>query len=111
MASGYLPSVRTSAPAEQIEAAAALLGNAKHPVILAGRMSRDLEAWNARVRLAERLGAQVVTDLKVSASFPTDHRLHAGAPGTIAPTPAGDTKRCAPPTLFSASIGSILLAR
>jgi thiamine pyrophosphate-dependent acetolactate synthase large subunit-like protein len=37
--------------------------------------------------LAERLGAQVVTDLKVGAAFPTHHPLHAGSPGgtTLAP--------------------------
>ena len=27
------------------------------------------------MKLAERLGAQVVTDLKVAAAFPTDHPL------------------------------------
>ena len=51
-------------------------------MILAGRVSRDLDAWNARVALAEHLGARVVTDMKVGAAFPTDHPLHAGAPGT-----------------------------
>jgi thiamine pyrophosphate-dependent acetolactate synthase large subunit-like protein len=35
------------------------------------------------VCLAERLGARVITDLKVATSFPTDHPLHVGAPGTI----------------------------
>ena len=33
--------------------------------------------------LAERLRAQVVTDLKIGAVFPTDHPLHAGAPATF----------------------------
>jgi thiamine pyrophosphate-dependent acetolactate synthase large subunit-like protein len=76
----------TSAPApDLVEKAAALLRQAKRPVILAGRVSRDLDAWNARITLAERLTARVVTDLKMSAAFPTDHRLHAGAPCFIAP--------------------------
>jgi thiamine pyrophosphate-dependent acetolactate synthase large subunit-like protein len=44
-------------------------------------VSRNIEAWKVRVTLAERLNARVVTDLKVGASFPTDHPLHAGAPG------------------------------
>jgi thiamine pyrophosphate-dependent acetolactate synthase large subunit-like protein len=92
----YMPEVESAASAETIKKAADLLRNAKHPVILAGRVSRDLDAWNARVALAERLGARVVTDLKVGAAFPTDHPLHAGAPGTIAPTPeAGDAIRAA----------------
>jgi thiamine pyrophosphate-dependent acetolactate synthase large subunit-like protein len=77
----FMPKVTSAAPADQIEAAAALLRNAKNPVILAGRVSRNLDAWNTRIALAERLGARVLTDLKIAASFPTDHPLHAGAPG------------------------------
>ena len=50
-------------------------------MILAGRVSRNVDAWKARVSLAERVNARVVTDLKIGASFPTDHALHAGAPG------------------------------
>jgi thiamine pyrophosphate-dependent acetolactate synthase large subunit-like protein len=67
--------------------AAALLRDARHPLILAGRCSRSPEGWNARIRLAERLGAEVVTDLKVAAAFPTDHPLHVGAPSMIALAP------------------------
>ncbi|HSP50273.1 MAG TPA: thiamine pyrophosphate-binding protein [Pseudolabrys sp.] len=77
----YMPEVESAAPADVINKAADLLRNAKHPVMLAGRVSRDLDAWNARVALAERLGARVVTDIKVGAAFPTDHPLHAGSPG------------------------------
>ena len=73
--------------ADRVRAAAELLRAAKHPVILAGRVSRDVDAWNARVALAERLGARVVTDLKIGAAFPTDHPLHAGAPGGIVLAP------------------------
>jgi thiamine pyrophosphate-dependent acetolactate synthase large subunit-like protein len=80
-----MPDVADAAPPAMIEKAAALLRAAKRPVILAGRVSRSEAAWDARIALAERLGAQVVTDLKVGAAFPTDHPLHAGAPGTIAP--------------------------
>ena len=36
------------------------------------------------MRVAEALGARVVTDLKVGAAFPTAHPLHAGAPGVFA---------------------------
>src|SRR4051812_35060215 len=76
-----MPPVASAPPADAITQAAALLRDAKHPVILAGRVSRGVEAWNARVKLAERLNARVVTDLKIGASFPTDHDLHAGVPG------------------------------
>ena len=57
--------------------AAQILCGAKSPVILCGRVSRDEKAWRERVRLAEQLGATVFTDLKVGASFPTEHELHA----------------------------------
>jgi thiamine pyrophosphate-dependent acetolactate synthase large subunit-like protein len=77
----FMPTVTSAADPTAIKAAAELLEGAKHPVILAGRVSRDVGAWDARIALAERLGAQVVTDLKVAASFPTIHPLHAGAPG------------------------------
>jgi thiamine pyrophosphate-dependent acetolactate synthase large subunit-like protein len=83
----FMPEVASSAAPDKVAAAADLLRSAKRPLILAGRVSRDLEAWNARIALAERLNASVVTDLKVAAAFPTDHPLHAGAPGTIAPVP------------------------
>ena len=83
----FMPPVGNAPAADLIATAADLLRNAKQPLILAGRVSRSLEAWNARVALAERLGAHVVTDLKVPAAFPTDHPLHAGVPGTIAPVP------------------------
>ncbi|HVV62632.1 MAG TPA: thiamine pyrophosphate-binding protein [Pseudolabrys sp.] len=83
----FMPPVEDAAAPDAVAAAVDLLRNAKHPVILAGRVSRGLDAWNARVMLAEHLNAKVVTDLKVGAAFPTDHPLHAGAPGTIAPVP------------------------
>jgi thiamine pyrophosphate-dependent acetolactate synthase large subunit-like protein len=83
-AARLMPPMTFAPDAARIAQAVALLREAKQPVILAGRCSRSLEGWNARVTLAERLGAQVVTDLKVSAAFPTDHPLHAGAPGMIA---------------------------
>jgi thiamine pyrophosphate-dependent acetolactate synthase large subunit-like protein len=76
----FMPPAPTVAPDERVRSAAALLNDAARPVILAGRVSRSPEAWDARVLLAETLGARVVTDLKVGAAFPTDHPLHIGAP-------------------------------
>lgn len=92
----YMPEIESAAPAAVIAKAAELLRNAKSPVILSGRVSRSVEAWKARVALAERLGARVVTDQKVAASFPTDHPLHAGAPGgTVLAQEAQDAIRAA----------------
>jgi thiamine pyrophosphate-dependent acetolactate synthase large subunit-like protein len=81
----YMPEVATAAPAEMIKQAAAMLKGAKQVLILAGRASRSEDAWNARVALAEALNAKVVTDLKIGATFPTDHPLYAGAPRAISP--------------------------
>ena len=64
-----------------VDAAAKLLSEASHPVILAGRVSRSESGWSTRVALAEKLQASVLTDIKTAAVFPTDHPLHAGAPG------------------------------
>ena len=70
-----------------LAAAAALLREAHRPLILAGRVTRDRSGWDARVRLAERLGAAVLTDMKQAAAFPTAHPLHA-APAAMFPGPA-----------------------
>ncbi len=68
-------------PARELVAnAARLLSGAKNPVILAGRASRSLEGWNARIELAEKLNAPVLSNLKVAAAFPTEHRLHVVPP-------------------------------
>ena len=85
----YQPRISTAPDSEMVKEAAERLRQAKRVVILAGRASRSLEAWNARVSLAEALNAQVLTDLKIGASFPTDHPLHVGAPGMLLPDAEG----------------------
>jgi thiamine pyrophosphate-dependent acetolactate synthase large subunit-like protein len=81
----YMPQVSTAAPAEQVKQAAAMLKGAKQVLILAGRSSRDPEVWKARVALAEALNARVLSDLKIGATFPTDHPLYFGSPRAVAP--------------------------
>jgi thiamine pyrophosphate-dependent acetolactate synthase large subunit-like protein len=88
-AARFMPPVATAPDAQAVAKAAELLKAAKSPVMLIGRASRGEEAWAARVKLAEALGARVITDLKVGASFPTDHHLHLGAPSVLAPDAAG----------------------
>jgi thiamine pyrophosphate-dependent acetolactate synthase large subunit-like protein len=80
----YQPQTVTAASAELVKQAADLLKGAKNPVILMGRVSRTIESWNERIGLAETLKAKVITELKLGAAFPTDHPLHAGAPGSTA---------------------------
>jgi thiamine pyrophosphate-dependent acetolactate synthase large subunit-like protein len=82
-AARYTPTTPSAAAPPSIARATDLLRNAKHPLLLIGRVSRDLAAWAARVALAERLAARVGTDLKVGASFPTEHPLHVDAPGVM----------------------------
>ena len=52
-----------------------------------GRVSRSEADWQARIELAEALGAVVLTDMKTSASFPTEHPLHPIEP-RFRPSPA-----------------------
>ena len=82
------PAVTTAASADLVHEAAALLKSAKQTVILSGRMARSEDAWNARVALAEALNARVITDLKIGASFPTDHQLYVGAAHALTPDSA-----------------------
>jgi acetolactate synthase-1/2/3 large subunit len=62
-----------------------LLSQARRPLFLLGRLSRDEQDWDRRVALAERHGALVISDLKTGAVFPSAHRLHPNAPGLFLP--------------------------
>ena len=63
-----------------LDAAVKLLKDAKHPVVLLGKTDWSDAGWQARIKLVERLGAVVFTDLKNRSSFPTDHPSHVAAP-------------------------------
>jgi acetolactate synthase I/II/III large subunit len=76
----FMPRVVSSAPPDLVAQAVGALKRARNPLVMMGRVSRSLEAWNMRVALAEASGAKVVTDLKLPAAFPTDHPLHVGPP-------------------------------
>ena len=81
----YMPTIATAVPSDLVREAAAVLKGAKQVLMLAGRASRSTAAWDARVALAEALNARVVTDLKIGATFPTDHPLYVGSPRAITP--------------------------
>jgi thiamine pyrophosphate-dependent acetolactate synthase large subunit-like protein len=78
--SRFLPPAPIPATQDAIDEAVELLVNAKNPVIMMGRLKRSKDSWDARIKLAELLGAAVVTDMKTGASFPTDHLLHLAPP-------------------------------
>lgn len=68
-----------AAPSEaSLVEAMKMLTEAKRPVVLIGRVSSSMPDWDNRIELAERLGARVVTDMRLAASFPTEHPLHGG---------------------------------
>ena len=84
----------TPAPAPvAVEEMAQRLMAAKRPLLFIGQCSRKTEDWDRRVKLAETLGARVVTDLRVGASFPTDHPLHGPAPRPNLPKESQDLMR------------------
>jgi thiamine pyrophosphate-dependent acetolactate synthase large subunit-like protein len=71
--------------AAAVEATLEHLGEARRPLLLLGRLSRDERDWDRRVALAERYGALVISDLKNGAVFPSGHRLHPNPPGIFLP--------------------------
>ncbi len=89
----YAPPVAAPPNPTDVAHAAELLSHAQRPVILMGRMSRSETDWQARVALAEKLQAPVITDLKTGAVFPTDHPQHVGPPGNFMPPAACETLR------------------
>lgn len=78
--SQYAPGPAPHPSRETVKKLADMLVQADRPLLLMGRMSRKQADWDRRVRLAEALGARVLTDLRVGAAFPTDHPLHGPAP-------------------------------
>jgi thiamine pyrophosphate-dependent acetolactate synthase large subunit-like protein len=79
----FAPAAPSRPDAAALADAARQLAAARRPLMLAGRGSRAEQAWTARIALAERLQARVVTDLKLAAAFPTNHPLHAAPPGAF----------------------------
>ncbi|KQQ69028.1 MULTISPECIES: acetolactate synthase large subunit [Microbacterium] len=83
---GYRPV--TKAHGKQIQAAAALLAEAKKPVlyvgggVIRGRASAEL------LTLAETTNAPVVTTLMARGAFPDSHQQHLGMPGMHGTVPA-----------------------
>ena len=76
----YQPPAPPRPAKESIAKAVALLKGAKRPLVLIGRCGVSMEGWNKRVELVERLGAIVMSDLKLRAVFPTDHPAHVTEP-------------------------------
>ncbi len=76
----YQPSDPPRASERAVAETLDMLLAAKNPVIMIGRSNRTQAAWDARVKLAEAVGAGVITNLRNAAVFPSDHVLHIGRP-------------------------------
>lgn len=78
--SRFQPPSEPTAPRAQVQRVADMLRAARSPLICFGRGSRRQTDWDARIALAEKTGAVVMTDARLSAVFPTDHRAHVAVP-------------------------------
>ena len=84
------PAAAPADPArEAVADVAQALATARRPLLMIGRVSAARADWDQRVRLAERLGARVLTDIKTGASFPTLHTLHPFPPSLYVTDEAG----------------------
>ena len=79
-AARFAPPPPPAAPRESVLKALQAIDKAKFPLILMGRVSRKQADWDRRVRLAEAIGAAVLTSSNDPAAFPTTHPLHFAAP-------------------------------
>lgn len=76
----YAPAPPPAAPRDSVRKVIRAFSKAKAPLILVGRVSRSRICWDQRIRLAEHLGAAVMTNMRSHAAFPTEHSLHITAP-------------------------------
>src|SRR5690606_17938665 len=83
---GYRPV--TKAHGKQIQAAAALLAQARKPVLYVGGGVVRARAASELRTLAETSGAPVVTTLMARGAFPDSHPQHLGMPGMHGSVPA-----------------------
>jgi thiamine pyrophosphate-dependent acetolactate synthase large subunit-like protein len=84
----FMPPPPARPAKESIDKAIALLNKGQKIVMLMGRGARDQAIWDARIKLAERLGAVVMSDLKAGSMFPTDHPAHPVEPFNVLGKPA-----------------------
>jgi thiamine pyrophosphate-dependent acetolactate synthase large subunit-like protein len=83
---GFAPIEPPEPAAAAVAELAERLSGAARPVLLIGRTSRSTRGWEERMQLAETLGAQVFTHLKLPGAFPNAHPLH-GAPSSTFTSP------------------------
>jgi len=92
-AGNHLPTGRPAGAREALDRAVDLLQSAQRPVILAGGGVLVSRASTQLVRLAERVGAAVVTTVNGKSSIAADHPLAAGPIAAVGTTGAFETVR------------------
>ena len=75
---------------QEVERAAAMIGEAKRPVIIAGGGVVLADASRELREFAERLAIPVTSSLMGKGSIPADHYLYAGGVGTTCNSPLGN---------------------
>ncbi|XOV83066.1 MAG: thiamine pyrophosphate-requiring protein [bacterium] len=85
----YVPAYRakTGPDPSDIEVAAKVLAEAKHPVIYAGQGVHYAKAWDELRTLAETWNIPVTTSIEGKSAFPEDHPLSLGSGGRANPRP------------------------
>ena len=78
----HVPPFRPEAELEKVNVALKLLTQAKRPVIVAGGGVTASGASAELIALAEKLSIPVATALNAKTSFPADHPLAVGVPGS-----------------------------
>jgi len=81
---------RSAPDPRAIDAVAAVLVGAQHPVIYAGQGVHYGRAWGPLRELAEWLAAPVTTSLEGKSAFPENHPLSLGSGGRSIPKPVHD---------------------
>jgi acetolactate synthase I/II/III large subunit len=89
LVAAYRPVTRTvaGANAQDVDAAARVLREAKRPVIHAGQGVLYAQAWDELLELAELLEAPVMATLEAKGVFPEDHPLALGTGGVVVTGP------------------------
>lgn len=75
-ANRFAPAPSPAVPATSVTATLDALKSTQFPVLLMGRMSRKPSDWDARLKLAELIGAPVLTSIHNPTCFPLEHPLH-----------------------------------
>ncbi len=92
-----LPPFRPEPDSGSVNAALSALASASKPVIVAGGGVKTSGAGKQLIELAERLNIPVATALNAKETFPPDHRLAVGVPGSY-------SRACANQTLAEADL-------